>query len=151
MNKPGVMIGALGVAAAALGIAWAQDNMNHETVGQHFTVVASAMPPPFATPASAERSVKAQTPDPAKLQLPPELPRQSVRARPDPMPRWLQVAPNGDVFHSPNPRPGKITLLRDQKGDGTATMRTTYAEGFKNPHGMAIANGKFYIADSYGI
>ena len=149
MKKSFAVIAAVAASAAVLGIAWAQDNMNHETIGQHFQFLASNMPPPFATPASAERSVKAQPADPAKLQLPQGF-HASLFARDLDNARWLQVAPNGDVFLA-EAEAGKITLLRDQKGDGTATMRTTFAEGFKNPHGMAIANGKFYIADAYGI
>ena len=70
--KPAVAVfGTLAATAAALGLAWAQDNPNHESVGQHFMVVASNLPPPYATPASAERSVKAQPADPGRLELPP--------------------------------------------------------------------------------
>jgi glucose/arabinose dehydrogenase len=149
MKKTAVFFGALTAAAVVLGYAWAQNNPNHETVGQHFMVVASNLPPPFATPASAERSVKAQPADPSKLELPPGF-HANIFADGLANARWLQVAPNGDVFLA-EAEPGQITLLRDAKGDGTAAMRTTFAEGFKNPHGMAIANGKFYIADAYGI
>jgi glucose/arabinose dehydrogenase len=149
MRKKFAVIGALAATAAVIGFAWAQDNMNHETVGQHFMVLASNLPPPFATPASAERSVKAQPADPAKMELPAGF-HASLFANGLTNARWLQVAPNGDVFLA-EAEAGKITLLRDEKGDGTATMRTTFAEGFKNPHGMAIANGKFYVADAYGI
>jgi glucose/arabinose dehydrogenase len=46
---------------------------------------------------------------------------------------------------------GKITLLRDANGDGTAEVKTTFADGFQRPHGMAFANGKFYVADALGI
>ncbi len=147
--RPAVAVFGLAATAAVVGFAWAQDNPNHESVGQHFMVVASNLPPPFATPATAERSVKAQTPDPGKLELPTGF-HASIFARGLTNARWLQVAPNGDVFIA-EAEAGKITLLRDEKGDGTATMRTTFAEGFKNPHGMAIANGKFYVADAYGI
>ena len=144
-----VVSGALAASIAVLGFAWAQDNLNHETVGQHFTYIASNLPPPYATPASAERSVKVQPADPAKLQLPKGF-HANIFAGNLTNARWMQVAPNGDVFLAES-EPGKITLLRDAKGDGTASLRTTFAEGFKNPHGMAIANGKFYVADSYGV
>jgi glucose/arabinose dehydrogenase len=149
MKKTAVFFGALTAAAVVLGYAWAQNNPNRETVGQHFMVLASNLPPPFATPASAERSVKAQAADPSKLELPQGF-HANIFADGLANARWLQVAPNGDVFLA-EAEPGQITLLRDAKGDGTAAMRTTFAEGFKNPHGMAIANGKFYVADAYGI
>ncbi len=149
MKRTAAFFGALTAAAMVLGYAWAQNNPNHETVGQHFMVVASNLPPPFATPASAERSVKAQPADPSKLELPQGF-HANIFADGLANARWLQVAPNGDVFLA-EAEPGQITLLRDAKSDGTASMRTTFAEGFKNPHGMAIANGKFYVADAYGI
>lgn len=149
MRKSFVVSGALVSAIAVLGFAWAQDNANHESVGQHFTYLASNLPPPYATPASAERSVKVQAPDPAKLQLPQGF-HANIFAGNLTNARWMQVAPNGDVFLAES-EAGKITLLRDEKGDGTARLRTTFAEGFKNPHGMAITNGKFYVADAYGI
>lgn len=149
MRKAVVLSGALIAAVAVLGFAWAQDNPNHETVGEHFTYLASNLPPPYATPASAERSVKVQPPDPAKLELPKGF-HANIFAGNLANARWLQVAPNGDVFLAES-EPGKITLLRDAKGNGTAGLRTTFAEGFKNPHGMAIANGKFYVADAYGV
>ncbi len=149
MKKSAITFGALAASIAVLGYAWAQNNPNHETVGEHFMVMASNLPPPFATPASAERSVKAQPADPSKLELPQGF-HANIFANGLTNARWLQVAPNGDVFLA-EAEAGKITLLRDAKGDGTAAMRTTFAEGFKNPHGMAIANGKFYVADAYGI
>ena len=148
--KPALAVfGTLAVTATALGLAWAQDNPNHESVGQHFMVVASNLPPPYATPASAERSVKAQPADPGRLELPPGF-HANIFANGLTNARWLQIAANGDVFLA-EADAGKITLLRDERGNGTAGMRTTFAEGFKDPHGMAIANGKFYVADAYGI
>lgn len=60
--------------------------------------------------------------------------------------RWLTVAPNGDVFLAETGA-GKITLLRDADGDGKAELITTFAQGFREPHGMAFYNGSLYIAD----
>jgi glucose/arabinose dehydrogenase len=151
MNKVYGIMGALAVGAAAwTGTAIAQsDNQNHETIGQHFQFLASNLPPPYATPADAERSKKAEDPNVGKLQLPPGF-KADLFAQGLSDARWLQMAPNGDVLLA-EAEAGKITLLRDADGDGKAEVKETFAEGFQRPHGMAFANGKFYVADALGI
>src|SRR5258706_8898642 len=104
---------------------------------------------PYATPASAERSAKAQEPAEANLKLPAGF-RANLFASGLDNARWLQMTPNGDVLLA-EAEAGKITLLRDADGDGKAEMKVTFADGFQRPHGMAIANGKFYVADALGI
>ncbi len=61
-------------------------------------------------------------------------------------PRWMAVAPNGDVFLT-EPRDGKITVLRDANGDGKAEMVSTYATGFDRVHGIAFHGGALYVGD----
>src|SRR5262249_56441028 len=61
-------------------------------------------------------------------------------------PRWLAVAPNGDVFLT-LPQRGEIILLRDSKGDGKAELTSVFAKGFDGPHGLAFHNGYLYVAD----
>ncbi|MFP4004942.1 MAG: PQQ-dependent sugar dehydrogenase, partial [Alphaproteobacteria bacterium] len=60
------------------------------------------------------------------------------------------LAPNGDVFLA-QPEAGEVTLLRDADGDGKAEMKTTFAKGFKRPHGIAFVEGAVLIADIEGI
>ena len=142
---------ALGAAlgTAVIAVVGHAQNMNKETVGQHFQFVASAIPAPYATPASAQRSTKAEAPSEAKLTLPPGF-RANLFATGLDNARWLQIAPNGDILLA-EAEANKITLLRDADGDGKAEMKTTFADGFQHPHGMAFANGKFYVADALGI
>src|SRR5258707_5886886 len=150
MRKVYGLMGILAVGAAVLaGAAIAQNNQNHENIGQHFQFMASNLPPPFATPASAERSTQPQDPDLGKLQLPPGF-TANLFADGLTNARWLQIAPNGDVLLA-EAEAGKITLLRDTNGDGKADLRETFADGFQRPHGMVFANGKFYVADALGI
>jgi glucose/arabinose dehydrogenase len=148
----GILASGAALGALAITAATAQNNarnMNGETVGQHFLFQASAIAQPYATPATAQRSKKAEDPNLGKLQLPPGF-HANLFADHLSNARWLQMAPNGDVFLA-EAEAGKITLLRDANKDGKAEMVTTFADGFSNPHGMAIAGGKFYVADAYGI
>lgn len=91
-------------------------------------------------------------------------------------PRWLYVAPNGDVLvaeastiamsmplkvvaalkldksrslrdHSAN----RITLLRDTNHDGTPDLRTTFLANLNQPFGMLIMGDNFYVANTDGV
>jgi len=64
--------------------------------------------------------------------------------------RWLAVAPNNDVFVAES-REGRITVLRDEDGDGTADLRETFASGYQRPHGMAFRDGALYVADLLAV
>jgi glucose/arabinose dehydrogenase len=95
-------------------------------------------------------------------------------------PRWLHVLPNGDVLvaetNAPErpahdtggiraffqkqamekagavtPSANRITLLRDADGDGTAETRSVFLSGLNSPFGMALANGKLYVANTDGV
>jgi glucose/arabinose dehydrogenase len=96
-------------------------------------------------------------------------------------PRWLLVLPNGDVLAalsasepskadksnqgikgffqkllmkkvgSAKPSPNRILLLRDADGDGVAEVRTTFAQGLKQPFGMTLVGDTLYVANSDGV
>jgi glucose/arabinose dehydrogenase len=94
-------------------------------------------------------------------------------------PRWLHVLPNGDVLVAETNRPPKqeegfsvrgwitdlmqeeagaqvsspnrITLLRDQDGDGVAETKTPFLEGLHSPFGMTLLDGKLYVANTDAV
>ncbi len=92
-------------------------------------------------------------------------------------PRWIEVLPNGDVLVAeaqPEPSPPKdlldratqatmrragamgvsanrITLWRDADGDGVAEERHVFLEGQRQPFGMALVDGRFYVGNTDGI
>ncbi|WP_429809563.1 PQQ-dependent sugar dehydrogenase [Ensifer sp. B1-9] len=94
-------------------------------------------------------------------------------------PRWLHVLPNGDVLVAesnapPQPEPGfsvrafaarliqgragarsqsanRISLLRDADGDGVAETKTPFINGLNSPFGMALRDGKLYVANADAI
>jgi glucose/arabinose dehydrogenase len=65
-------------------------------------------------------------------------------------PRWMAVAPNGDVFLA-EPNSGQVTLLRDLDGDGRADLKRPFAIGFNRPHGLAFQPGALYVGDIKAI
>lgn len=94
-------------------------------------------------------------------------------------PRWVYVLPNGDVLVAETnapPRPdegggirgffeegvmkkagavtptaNRITLLRDQDGDGVAETRSIFLDHLNSPFGMTLAGGRLYIANTDGV
>jgi glucose/arabinose dehydrogenase len=91
-------------------------------------------------------------------------------------PRWLHVLPNGDVLVAetnapPRPEEGKglkgmvfsfyqkragagvpsanrITLLRDDNGDGIPETRSAFLENLNSPFGMALVGNDLYVANA---
>ncbi|MGG9963583.1 PQQ-dependent sugar dehydrogenase [Ferruginibacter sp. SUN106] len=83
-------------------------------------------------------------------------------------PRWIYVAPNGDIFiamantisdgftkTASDKKPGKssntILLLRDKDGDGIPEVKNVFLKGLNRPLGMLILNGKFYVGNTNGL
>lgn len=65
-------------------------------------------------------------------------------------PRFMAVAPNGDVFVS-DPGAGTVTVLPDQDKNGVADGRTVFASGLNRPHGLAFRGGFLYVANTDGV
>jgi glucose/arabinose dehydrogenase len=59
-------------------------------------------------------------------------------------PRWMALAPNGDVFLA-EPEAGRITILRDGNSDGRPEERFAFATGLARPFGMAFQKDYFYV------
>lgn len=91
-------------------------------------------------------------------------------------PRWLYVAPNGDLFvaESNTERKGvknaainavtgrdkserneasanRITLLRDTNKDGKPDLRESFLTGLNQPFGMLVLGNSFYAANTDGL
>ena len=94
-------------------------------------------------------------------------------------PRWVYVLPNGDVLVAETNAPPKpedhkgikgwimkkvqkkagagvpsanrITLLRDEDGDGVAEKRSVFLEGLNSPFGMTLVGSDLYIANTDAV
>ncbi len=113
--------------------------------GQRFQIDPTHLARPYATEsAENEPNLVARPPKPA-FRLPPGFTANEF-AGGFQSPRWLAVAPNGDVLLT-LPDEGKVMLLRDADGDGKAELTTIFAQGFDRPHGLAFHDGYLYVAD----
>jgi glucose/arabinose dehydrogenase len=134
----------LALAALALaGAAAAQEP------GERFRIDVASLPAPGATPSASNPPDYAPVPEGAPLRLPPGFSANRFADGLD-HPRWLALAPNGDVFLAESGA-GKVTVLRDADGDGAAETRATFASGLAEPHGMAFQGGFLYVADTEAV
>ena len=65
-------------------------------------------------------------------------------------PRWMTLAPNGDVFLS-DARANSVIVLRDKNKDGVAEERFVFSDKLSQPFGMAFHKGWFYVANTDSI
>ncbi len=108
------------------------------------------MPAPFATDSARRPSKQVEMPKDAVLNVPKGF-KVNVFAEGDfTYPRWMALAPNGDIFVADS-RANKIIVLRDKNKDGTADERFTFAENLSQPFGMAFWNDWFYVANTDSV
>lgn len=62
-------------------------------------------------------------------------------------PRWLTVAPNGDIFLA-DTGAGEIVVLRDPRDTGGAQEREVFVSGMRRPFGIAFHDDYVYVGNS---
>jgi glucose/arabinose dehydrogenase len=137
----------LAVAALGLaqGLALSAAAEPSQPVGERFQVLIRDLPPPFATPSVSNRSRRIARPAGAALRVPEGF-AVDLFAQGLEHPRWMAVAPGGDVLLI-EPRANRITLLRDGDGDGRAELVRTFASDIRGPQGIAFSGAYLYVAD----
>lgn len=139
----------LGLSLILLGIITvslrAENGPAHQNLGERYFVDPQALP-------AIERVGRVSS-SPQKIERPtgaaPEVPegfKAELFAHDLEHPRWLALAPNGDVFLAQSSA-GTITVLRDLDADGIADKRFTFAQGLQRPHGMVFIDGAILVAD----
>lgn len=116
----------------------------------HYQFSADTLPPPFASPSVTNPPHVVQRPPEAQLQLPSGFEIRTFAEGGFKRPRWLALAPNGDVFVADD-QAGAILILRDTHGDGTAGERFTFATDLHQPFGMAFWRDYFYVANTDAV
>jgi glucose/arabinose dehydrogenase len=71
----------------------------------------------------------------------------SVFARGFTEPRWLAVAPNGNVFVADSAI-GEVLVLHDPENRGIAQSREIFADHLKLPFGIAFRQDYIYVANT---
>jgi len=107
------------------------------------------LPKPFATKSAGNGPEEIRRPD-GFVPKAPEGFHVSVYAENFKTPRFLTVAPNGDLFVA-EAGAGRVEILRDQKQTGTPQERETFANGLKYPFGIVFHDDYVYIGNTNQI
>ena len=114
------------------------------------TVDPAKLPAPFHTQSARRMSRQVPQPENARLRVPKGF-KVNVFAEGDfRYPRWLTLAPNGDVFLADS-RANTIIVLRDTNKDGKADQRFVFSNKVEQPFGMAFHKDWFYVANTDSV
>jgi glucose/arabinose dehydrogenase len=101
------------------------------------------LPAPFATKSSGNPP-EDTTPPQGFLPTVPQGFRVNIFAAEFKEPRWITVAPNGDIFLADSGA-GKIFILRDPQHTGGAQQREVFATGVNRPYGIVFHDDYVYV------
>jgi glucose/arabinose dehydrogenase len=104
------------------------------------------LPQPFATE-SAGNGPGREKPPAGFLPTVPQGFRVNIFAKDFKGPRWLTVAPNGDIFLA-DTGAGGIIVLRDPQNTGGAQEREVFVDGMKRPFGIAFRENYVYVGNT---
>lgn len=107
------------------------------------------LPPPYQTESARRNSKVIEQPAGAKLNVPKGF-KINVFAENFTYPRWMVLAPNGDVFVADS-RANSIVVLRDKDKDGVAEERFVFSDKLNQPFGMAFHKDWFYVANTNAV
>lgn len=108
------------------------------------------LPAPFHTESARRPSRVIPQPADATLTVPKGF-KVNVFAEGDfTYPRWMALAPNGDVFVADS-RANRVVVLRDANKDGKADQRWVWSAKLAQPFGMAFHGDWFYVANTDSV
>src|SRR6266852_59050 len=103
------------------------------------------LPVPFATNSAGNGPRRVKPPEGFLPTVPPGF-RVTVFAANFKQPRWLTLAPNGDIFLA-DTGAGEIVVLRDPQNRGGAQQREVFVSGMRRPFGIAFRENYVYVAN----
>jgi glucose/arabinose dehydrogenase len=119
-------------------------------VMKHYDIKVADLPGPQVQQGPVNRSKVIPRPEGAKLNLPAGFEAAVFTETDLQEPRWLALAPNGDIFVAES-RAGRISILRDANQDGKVDEKFVFATGLKQPFGMAFWREYFYVGNTNAV
>src|SRR6266852_9694352 len=116
----------------------------------HHEIKPAELPPPKLENEVTNPPRVIPKPEGAKLNLPPGFEISTFAEGGFTRPRWMALAPNGDVFVADS-MGGKVVVLRDANKDGVADERSTFAENLNEPFGIAFWHDYVYVGNTDAI
>ena len=143
---------------SAASIAWGQRKSERRPASEapapsrltHYEIKPSELPPAKLENDVDNRPKVIPRPEGAKLTLAPGFEISTFAEGGFTRPRWMAVAPNGDVFLADSGA-GNIVVLRDVNKDGVADERFVFAEKQLQPFGLAFWNDYLYIGNTDSV
>ncbi|HEX8738231.1 MAG TPA: sorbosone dehydrogenase family protein [Pyrinomonadaceae bacterium] len=120
------------------------------SAAQKYEIKPENLPKPFETKSAFRASAVVAQPADAVLNLPKGFQLNIFAEGGFTYPRWMALAPNGDVFVADS-RADSIVILRDANKDGVAEQRFTFADNLAQPFGMAFQKDWFYVANTDSV
>jgi glucose/arabinose dehydrogenase len=117
---------------------------------KHYDIKVADLPPPQVLQGPLNRSKVIPRPEGAQLNVPAGFEAAVFHETDLQEPRWLVLAPNGDVFVAES-RAGRISILRDANQDGKVDEKFVFATGLSQPFGMAFWKEYFYVGNTDGV
>jgi len=117
----------------------------------HYEIKPSDLPPAKLETDVTNGPRVVPRPEGAKLKLPPGFEATTFAEGGFTRPRWMALAPNGDVFLSDSAPLGKIIILRDTNKDGVADERFTFVEDQLQPFGVAFWKDYLYVGNTNAV
>ncbi|HMG36946.1 MAG TPA: sorbosone dehydrogenase family protein [Blastocatellia bacterium] len=117
---------------------------------RHYDIKVTDLPPPEVQKGPVNFSKIVPRPAGATLVVPPGFHADVYYEEELKQPRWLALSPNGDVFVAES-QSGRITILRDSNSDGKVDEKFVFAEGLKQPFGMAFWKDYFYVGNTNAV
>lgn len=174
--KRNFFLGSLSTVLLAFACNNPSDKMESSTRGDTSNIHEGTtvnLPEPFETPSSKNFSNVVGWPE-GKSPIAPEGFTVSKFAADLNNPRWIYIAPNGDILvaesatdasaveevkgklsgKSKSQNTGsadRITLFRDANGDGKPELKATFLENLNQPFGMLIIGNSFYVANTDAV
>ncbi|HKV40389.1 MAG TPA: sorbosone dehydrogenase family protein [Blastocatellia bacterium] len=116
----------------------------------HHQISADGLVSPFVSKSAVNPSRVVARPNGAELHAPAGFHLTTFAEGDFKVPRWMALAPNGDVFLADSGA-GKIIILRDSKGTGQADQRFVFAAKLVQPFGLAFWHDYLYVGDTNAV
>ncbi len=133
---------AAAIVSGCVGPAVGQDKSSGTETPKRTLLKAEELPEPFATPSVNNGGKIVPRPPGAELKMPTGF-KAEVLAENFDNPRWITVAPNGDIFVA-EAGPGRIIVMQTDK-DSKVSRREVFAEGLQRPFGMVFWRDWLYV------
>lgn len=124
--------------------------VEHFETPRTYSIDPNKLPLPYSTKSASRPSRVIPQPENARLFLPKGFTINVFAEGGFKYPRWMALAPNGDVFLADS-YANSVIVLRDADKDGVAEQRFVFSDKLSQPFGLAFYKNWLYVANTNSI